>query len=67
MTGAEGVYRTRLPEMHLRIMPGGSATQMLARLVGPFRALELILPGRVLTPDQAMDIGLVDESWRRMR
>lgn len=48
------------PEVRLGIIPGGGATQRLARLIGPSRTKEVILSGKQLTAEQALRIGLVD-------
>ena len=49
-----------LPEMTLGFIPGAGGTQRLSRLIGPGRALEMILEARVLDPDDALEVGLVN-------
>jgi enoyl-CoA hydratase len=49
-----------LPEVKLGIIPGYGGTQRLPRLVGPGRALELVLSGRNVKADEAERIGLVN-------
>jgi enoyl-CoA hydratase len=53
--------RLGLPEVRLAVTPGSGGTQRLPRVVGPARAKELILTGRILTADEAERIGLVNE------
>jgi len=53
--------RLGLPEVRLAVTPGGGGTQRLPRVVGPARAKELILTGRVIDAEEAARIGLVNE------
>lgn len=57
---ATGNYTIGLPETRLGIIPGLGGMQMLARKVGLARATEMVLRGRVVDPDEAHRIGLVD-------
>ncbi|SPE27946.1 3-hydroxypropionyl-coenzyme A dehydratase [Candidatus Sulfopaludibacter sp. SbA3] len=48
------------PEVKLGIIPGYGGTQRLPRLVGPGRALEMLLSGDPVTAAEAWRIGLVN-------
>jgi len=50
-----------LPEAGLGLMPGAGGTQRLPRLIGVQGALGLIMQGKQLGPDKALEKGLVDE------
>ncbi|WP_320065077.1 enoyl-CoA hydratase-related protein [Micromonospora sp. RTGN7] len=48
------------PEIKLGVIPGAGGTQRLARLVGPARAKDLIMSGRMVDAQEALRIGLAD-------
>jgi enoyl-CoA hydratase len=58
---ARGDHRFGLPEVKLGIIPGGSGTQKLTRLVGLAKAIEFVLRARVVRPEEALGLGLVHE------
>lgn len=51
--------RLGLPEVRLAVTPGAGGTQRLPRVVGPARAKELILTGRIVDAREAERIGLI--------
>ncbi len=56
-----GDYRIGLPETNIGIFPGAGGTERLPRLIGEARALELILRGRTVGPEEALTLGMVHE------
>lgn len=56
-----GDYRIGLPETNIGIFPGAGGTERLPRVIGEAKALELILRGRTVGPEEALSIGMVHE------
>lgn len=48
-----------LPELNLGIIPGAGGTQVLSRIIGKGRALDMILTGKMIDGEEAERIGLV--------
>ncbi|MDA7551236.1 3-hydroxyacyl-CoA dehydrogenase NAD-binding domain-containing protein [Rhodobacteraceae bacterium] len=53
--------RLGLPEIHLGLLPGAGGTQRTPRLAGIPAALEMILSGRHIPADEALELGLIDQ------
>ncbi len=49
-----------LPEVNLGVLPGFGGTQKLKHLIGPSKAIELILGGKVINGQKALKLGMVD-------
>jgi enoyl-CoA hydratase/carnithine racemase len=59
--GERGDYRYGNPEVRLGIIPGAGASQRLSRLIGLGKAIDIILRGRVVTPEEALAAGITTE------
>ena len=53
--------RVGLPEVKLGLLPGAGGTQRLPRLVGPEKALQMIVTGEPIGAAEARDDGIIDE------
>jgi enoyl-CoA hydratase/carnithine racemase len=58
---AEGKYALGLPEVSLGLLPGNGGTQRLPRLIGANKALEMMITGERVDPEEALRLGLVNK------
>jgi enoyl-CoA hydratase/carnithine racemase len=58
---AESGIRLGLPESGLGMAPGWSGTQRLVRRFGPSVVRRMALAGAMFTPEEGLELGLVDE------
>ena len=61
--GAEGEYKLGLPEVTLGLLPGNGGTQRLPRLIGRSKALDLMITGRTVSPQEAYELGILDRLY----
>lgn len=59
LTDASGQFG--LPEVKIGLIPGAGGTQLLPRMIGPKRALGMILSGEMIDAEKALDFGLADQ------
>src|SRR3990172_5118179 len=57
----QGNYRLGLPEVTLGLLPGNGGTQRLPRLIGANKALEMMLTGETVGPEEAHRLGVVNK------
>jgi len=48
------------PEINLGLIPGGGGTQRLCRLIGYGKAMEIVLSGRMISSEEALQMGIVN-------
>lgn len=58
---AAGQYRLGLAEVNLGLSPGMGGTQRLPRLIPRSKALQMMVTGDPVGPDEALALGLVDK------
>jgi enoyl-CoA hydratase/carnithine racemase len=56
----KGSGKVGLPEINLGVLPGTGGTQRLARRVGKNRAIDLMITGRLITFEEAKELGIVN-------
>jgi enoyl-CoA hydratase/carnithine racemase len=56
-----GKYKTGLNEVQVGLVVSPVIKNALVRLIGPHTAAKILVPGNLLSPEQAHEIGLVDE------
>ena len=52
-----------LPEVNLGVLPGTGGTQRLTRLIGPSRAMAMMVRGETFASDDALHHELIHEVW----
>lgn len=62
---AKGAGKLGLPEINLGVLPGTGGTQRLVRLVGKPKAIELMISGRLLTFEEGLALGMINQIFER--
>ena len=59
--GNDDSYNVGMPEIHLGLIAGEAGTQLLPRYIDRSEALQMMLTGDTLTPEEATEKGIFDE------
>lgn len=65
MIGDQG-YKLSQPECLIGIIPGGGSSQRLPRLIGRTKALEWMIRGNLITPQEARALGLITDVFDKV-
>lgn len=57
----DGNFQMGLSEVKLGLLPGNGGTQRLPRLIGKAKALSMMIMGETVSPQQALEVGIVDK------
>lgn len=60
----EGNYLVGLPEVKLGLMPGNGGTPRLIDLIGASKAMELLVTGDSISPQEAYELGLFNQLFK---
>jgi 3-hydroxyacyl-CoA dehydrogenase len=58
---ADAAASVGLPEVNLGLLPGASGTQRVTRLAGVKTALDMMLSGKPMQANEALECGIIDE------
>lgn len=57
----DGDYQVGIPEVNLGLIPGEAGTQLLPRYIGRSDALEMMVSGEPIGPEEAIEKGIFDK------